>query len=87
MTWYVILLIVIGGFILVLGVGSLIYGLYFFSNVAPRISKPLEEKDVLICAKIVQMRKGYPYICRWATRNKACPCLPCKKLDEAKLEG
>jgi hypothetical protein len=47
-------------------------------------AKPLTEEEVEICMQIVKQGKGYLYVCKWAIKHKKCPCLPCKKLEEAK---
>ena len=49
-------------------------------------AKPLTEEDLKICERIVSERKGYPFVCKWALKHKKCPCLPCKRLENAKLE-
>lgn len=47
-------------------------------------AKPLADEEVKLCEKTVNDGKGYPWVCKLALRHKKCPCLPCKKLDEAK---
>jgi hypothetical protein len=47
-------------------------------------AKPLSDEEIAICRKIVEQRRGYPYVCRWAVRHGACPCLPCSKLEAAR---
>lgn len=50
-------------------------------------AKPLTEEELKLCEIIVKENKGYPYVCKWALKNKKCPCLPCKKLDDRKNQG
>jgi len=47
-------------------------------------AKSLTEEELKICESIVRNSRGYPFVCQWALKHKQCPCLPCKKLDEAK---
>lgn len=79
MLWLWITLGIIGGLCLIV----LIPGLVMMRKM-PSMSKPLKDEEVDLCRRIVAERKGYPWVCRWAVRHKACPCLPCKKLEEAR---
>lgn len=82
MLWLWITMVVIGGLVLAVLIPALI-----MIKKLPRISKPLNDEEVRLCTKIVAEHKGYPYICRWAVKHKACPCLPCQKLESAKASG
>ena len=44
-------------------------------------ARPLTDEELAICEKLVAAKRGYPYVCKWALKHKACPCLPCSKLD------
>lgn len=85
MLWLWIIPGVIVFFGLIILMGSLV-----MLRKMPSISKPLSESDVSICAEIVKGRRAgrpvtpYPFVCSWAVRHSACPCLPCKKLEQAK---
>lgn len=50
-------------------------------------AKPLTDEELRICEKIVHEGKGYPYVCRLALEYKKCGCLPCSKLEKAKLSS
>lgn len=79
MLWLWIVLGVVGGLALLILIPSLI-----MIGKLPSMSKPLTDAEVEICSKILSKHKGYPFICRWAVKHKACPCLPCSKLENAK---
>lgn len=79
MTWLWITLGIVAG----LGLLVLVPGLVMMRKL-PALSKPLKDEEVEVCRRIVAERRGYPWVCRWAVKHKACPCLPCRKLDAAK---
>lgn len=50
-------------------------------------AKPLTDEELRICEGIVREGKGYPYVCRLALEYKRCGCLPCHKLEQAKMSS
>lgn len=48
--------------------------------------KPLSEEELAACRKIVQLGKGYPFMCKYAVKKGTCACLPCKKMEAMKME-
>lgn len=49
-------------------------------------AKPLTEEELVLCEKIVNEGKGWPYVCKWALKHRKCPCLPCDRLEKRKKQ-
>ena len=49
--------------------------------------KPLNDEERMLCAKILDSGIGKPWICRRAVDSGKCPCLPCDKLEQAKVRA
>jgi hypothetical protein len=77
------LLIVLGVFIL----ASAVAGYICYQTLAVPNMRPLTPENRALCAKLVKEGKAYPFVCARAAKTGMCPCLPCKKLNEAQKPG
>ncbi|OGD86255.1 hypothetical protein A2Z23_01015 [Candidatus Curtissbacteria bacterium RBG_16_39_7] len=70
---------------LVIFIGILVIG-YVAFKLSIRIfmvpqAKPLTDEEYKICEEVVRKGKAIPFICRWALKNRKCPCKPCDFLN------
>lgn len=79
-----VVIIIIVSIVAFFVIGTLIATPFLIKYLMIPNAKPLTEVELQLCKQIVLKGKGYPYVCKWALRNSKCPCLPCKKLEEAK---
>jgi len=67
-------------FIGILVVGYSVFKLAIKIFMVPQ-AKPLTEEEYRICEEVVRKGKAIPYICKWALKNRKCPCKPCDFLN------
>jgi hypothetical protein len=58
----------------------------YFTLAVPAMknAQSLSEGDRHICEQLIQEGKGYPWVCRKAVKQGACPCQPCAKVAKRK---
>jgi hypothetical protein len=75
-----IVLIILGGFL----VANVIAGVICYVTLAVPNRKPLSPEERELCRQLIKQQQAYPFLCRQSVKLGLCPCLPCKKLEQAK---
>ena len=76
------ILLLLGIFVLVLVLSGIILWLVL---AVPRM-QPLSDEDVVTCREIMDAGKRRPLLCWYSTKTGACPCLPCERLEQARIK-
>jgi hypothetical protein len=55
-------------------VGYIVYQRFAIPNM-----RKLSEEELALCKKVVESRKGYPWLCKRGVKSGTCACQPCQK--------